>query len=88
MSEDGRMIQSLLNRDFLYAGQAPESFALGKYYAIQKDMTEEDLGKVRGSSEVAFRNKLKVKIVPGDEHNYKITSMTDLNKFKSEMEDK
>ena len=51
-------------------------------------MTEEDLGKVRGSSEVAFRNKLKVKIVPGDEHNYKITTMTDLNKFKSEMEDK
>lgn len=88
MSEDGRMIQSLLNRDFLYAGQAPESFALGKYYAIQKDMTEEDLGKVRGSSEVAFRNKLKVNIVPGDEHNYKITTMTDLNKFKSEMEDK
>ena len=43
---------------------------------------------MRGSSEVAFRNKLKVKIVPGDEHNYKITSMTDLNKFKSEMEDK
>ncbi len=88
MSEDGKMIQSLLNRDFLYAGQAPESFILGKYFAVQKDMNEEELDKVRGSSEVAFQNNLKVKIASGDEHNYKITTMTDLHKFKSEKEDK
>ena len=85
VSTDGRTIQSLLNRDSLYAGQAPESFALGKYYSIQKDMSEEALSKVRGSSEIAFRSGLSVRIVDGDEHNYKITTSADLSKFEKEM---
>lgn len=88
MSEDGKMVQSLLNRDLLYAGQAPESFLLGKYYSIQKNMKEEELGTVRGSSEIAFRNGLSIKIISGDEHNYKITTRADLDKFKREMENK
>ena len=34
MSNDGKTICSLLNRDLLYAGQSPESFRFGKYYEI------------------------------------------------------
>ena len=86
LSENGKNIKSLLNRDHLFAGQAPESFKLGKYYVIQKDMSSEELCKVRGSSEIAFQHGLSISIVQGDEHNYKITTMADLDKFKREME--
>lgn len=85
-SETGEAISSLLNRDQLFAGQAPESFRYDRYLAIHQNMTVEDLGKVRGSSEIAFRNGLKIKMIKGDEHNYKITTMVDLDKFKSEVE--
>lgn len=86
LSENGESIQSLLNRDHLYAGQAPEAFVLGKYFGIQEDMSEDELSQVRGSSEIAFKEGLYVKIISGDEHNYKITTMADLNKFKKERE--
>ena len=85
-SETGEYISSLLKRDQLFAGQAPESFRYDKYFSIHQGMTVEDLGKVRGSSEIAFKNGLKIKMIKGDEHNYKITTMVDLDKFKSEVE--
>lgn len=39
LSENGENITSLLNRDQLYAGQAPESFKYGKYLEIHNGMT-------------------------------------------------
>lgn len=81
LSEDGKCITSLLDRDKLVAGQAPEAFKFGTYYRINKKLTVEELGKIRGSSEIAFKNGLEVAIVEGDENNYKITTMTDLEKF-------
>lgn len=88
LSENGENITSLLNRDQLYAGQAPESFKYGKYLEIHNGMTEEDLSKVRGSSEIAYRHGLKICMIPGDECNYKITTKKDLNKFVREMEER
>ena len=88
LSENGENITSLLNRDQLYAGQAPESFKYGKYLESHNGMTEEDLSKVRGSSEIAYRHGLKICMIPGDECNYKITTKEDLNKFVREMEER
>lgn len=85
-SENGECINSLLNRDQLFAGQAPESFLYKKYLSIHNGMDENDLEMVRGSSEIAFNNGLSVKLIKGDERNYKITTIVDLEKFKSEVE--
>lgn len=85
-SKNGEEINSLLNRDQLYAGQAPESFLYEKYLQIHKGMNESDLSQVRGSSEIAFKNGFNIKLIKGDEHNYKITTIVDLEKFKSEVE--
>lgn len=87
LSENGENITSLLNRDQLYAGQAPESFKYGKYLEIHNGMTEDDLSNVRGSSEIAYKHGLKIRLISGDEHNYKITTKEDLNKFVREMEE-
>lgn len=81
LSENGEQITSLLNRDALYAGQAPEAFRFGRYLAIHTGMTETELALVRGSSEIAYRKGFKIRLFPGDEHNYKITTAEDLDKF-------
>ena len=86
LSEDGKQITSLLDRSQVFGGQAPESFKLGKYYSLHLGMDEDDLSKIRGSSEIAYKNGLKIRLVEGDEHNYKITTMADLKKFQSEIE--
>lgn len=84
-SESGDQISSLLNRDKLFAGQAPEAFCLERYRAIHEGLTEEKLALIRGSSEIAYNNGLRVKLIPGDEHNYKITTVADLEKFRAEI---
>lgn len=86
LSKDGKQISSLLNRDEIFSGQAPESFKFGKYYKINKELTIKELENVRGSSEIAFINGMKIALIEGDEANYKITTPQDLNRFKNSIE--
>ena len=81
-SEDGKKITSLLDRNCLFAGQAPESFRFGKYWSINKNLTVEELEKITGTSQIAFDSGFNIAIVDGDENNYKITTAVDLDKFK------
>ena len=81
LSNDGSEISSLLDRDKLFCGQAPEAFKYGRYLEINEKLSSEDLAKVRGSSEIAFRNGMKIALVEGDEANFKITTPADLERF-------
>ena len=87
-SKSGKEVESLLDRDCLYAGQAPESFRFGKYYMLHEKLNDSELGSIRGSSEIAYKNGLKVKLISGSEENYKITTMSDLEKFRMQLEGK
>ena len=82
-SKDGIQISNLLNRDELYAGQAPEAFLFGKYFALHKAMLREELLKINGSTEIAYKGGLKIKLIKGDEMNFKITTPEDLSNFES-----
>lgn len=81
-SKDGKYIAGLLNRDELFAGQAPESFRYGKYYRIHREMTDEEIEMIRGSSEIAYKKGMSIKLIPGWEGNFKITTLEDLEKFR------
>lgn len=81
LSEDGMEISSLLNRDKLFCGQAPEAFKFRRYLEINETLSSEELSKVRGSSEIAFKNGMKITLVEGDESNFKITTPADLERF-------
>lgn len=81
LSEDGHNIKSLLNRDYIFAGQAPEAFRFKKYYDIHKQMAYSDLIKINGSTEIAFKFGLNITMIPGDEMNFKITTPGDLESF-------
>lgn len=82
MSEDGKNIKSLLNRSHLWAGQAPESFIFGKYIQLHDEMPREELLKINGSTELAFKQGLNCQMIEGDPMNFKITTPEDLSNFE------
>ena len=83
LSEDGKHIQSLLNRSHLWSGQAPEAFRFEKYYKIHEDMPREELLKINGSTELAFKAGLNCQMIEGDPMNFKITTPEDLSNFEA-----
>ena len=80
-SRDGKTIEKLLNRNELFAGQAPESFNFGQYYKIHNTVTDEEIGSTAGSSEIAFKHGMSIRLVNGSESNFKITTNEDLDTF-------
>ena len=87
-SGDGTWIGGLLDRDKLFAGQAPESFRFGKYYAAHLAVGEKALDGFRGSSEIAHLAGMRIRLLPGDSGNYKITTPEDLERFRAQMENR
>lgn len=83
LSQDSRTISSLLNRSEIFAGQAPEAFLFGKYLDIHENMSHDEIMKINGSTEIAYKGGLNVKIIKGDEMNFKITTPEDLSNFES-----
>ena len=84
-SMDKTHITNLLNRSELFAGQAPEAFRFGKYLQLHQEMPREELLKINGSTEIAYKGGLNIKLIPGDVMNFKITTPEDLSNFKSIM---
>ena len=86
MSKDGNSISALLKRSEIVAGQAPEAFRFGKYLAVHDQMSYEDVLKISGSTEIAYKAGLNIKLVPGEELNFKITTTEDLENLKHVLE--
>ena len=82
MSEDGKRITSLLDRSQIFAGQAPEAFRFGKYYEANVRLLPDDILGINGSTEPAIMDGMDVAMIPGDEKNFKITTMQDLERFR------
>lgn len=82
-SNDGKQIESLLDRSKLWAGQAPEAFLFKKYLQAHRDLPREDLLKINGSTELAYRVGMNCHLVAGDPMNFKITTPEDLTNFEN-----
>ena len=83
LSRDGKHIDSLLERKTLWNGQAPEAFKFGSYYDANMKLSEDELNRITGSTEVSYRAGLKCVLIPGDTNNFKITTPEDLSNFES-----
>ncbi|SEA40767.1 2-C-methyl-D-erythritol 4-phosphate cytidylyltransferase [Oribacterium sp. KHPX15] len=78
-------ISALLERKEIMAGQAPELFLYGKYLKANEQMIEDGrMGSINGSTEPAFLAGMDIVTIPGDEDNYKITTVRDLERFRTE----
>lgn len=82
-SKDGGKIDCLLKRSELFAGQAPESFKFKKYFQIHNEVSDEEIALTAGSSEIAYRHGMDVRMVKGSERNLKITTIEDLETFET-----
>lgn len=80
-SSDGASLTAVLPRSELYSGQSPECLRYGPFVRAHKLFSEDEIASIRGCSELAFRAGLKVKLIPGIEQNFKITTQEDLQAF-------
>lgn len=80
-SNNGQRVSTLLERNKIFAGQAPELFIIGKYYDANQDLLPDKILDVKGSTEPAIMAGMDVVMIPGDEANYKITTKADLERF-------
>lgn len=87
-SIDGKRVTSLLKREEIYAGQAPEVFCLGKYYEANGVLLPDEILRINGSTEPAILAGMDIVMIDGDESNFKITTRSDLNRFERMIREK
>ena len=83
---NGRKIGGLIIREEIYAGQTPEAFRYKKYDSANHELDQNQIMQIHGSTEPAIMAGMDICCIPGDEHNYKITTEEDLKRFREEME--
>lgn len=85
-SKDGQMISDLLERNNIYAGQAPESFRFGKYLQANERLFPDLIYRINGSTEPAILAGMDIHMIKGDEENFKITTPLDFERFQRIMD--
>ncbi len=83
LSRDGKTVSELLDRERIFAGQAPEAFRLGKYLRANEALLPDRILKINGSTEPAVKYGMDIAMIPGDEGNFKITTGKDLKAYES-----
>lgn len=86
LSRDGASVSELLNREEIFAGQAPELFNLRKYYEANEKLLPDRILKINGASEPAIMAGMSIAMIPGDEGNYKVTTNADVKRFSEIIE--
>lgn len=77
-SQDGQWVSGLLDRSTLFAGQAPEAFRYWPYLALYRDTLDHVLSSMSGSCQMPYREGWRVKMIPGEQDNIKVTYAEDL----------
>ncbi len=85
-SRSGKRVDELLNRNFIYAGQAPEAFLFAKYYLANEELLPDRILLIKGSTEPAIMAGMDVAMIPGDQRNFKVTTREDLERAKEILE--
>ncbi len=82
LSRSGEMVDELLNRNYIYAGQAPEAFRFDKYYEANEALLPDKILMIKGSTEPAVMAGMNVALIPGNQKNFKVTTNEDLERAR------
>lgn len=77
-SKDGIYVENIPVRSTLYNGQAPDSFNLKKLIELESLLTDEQRKSITGTSQICTMNNFPIKMIEGDNINFKITTDADL----------
>lgn len=83
LSEDGKTVSSLIDREKIYAGQAPEAFVFDKYLKACKALLPDKILGIKGSTEPAIMAGMDIAMITGEESNFKVTTPEDLKRYES-----
>lgn len=83
MSENGDYVDSIPPRRTLYKGQAPDSFNIKKLIELENNLTVEQIKEITGTSQICTMNNYPIKMIQGDDINFKITTDSDLEMAKN-----
>ena len=86
LSEDKKSITRLLERDKIYAGQAPELFRFHAYYRANRALLPHRIQTINGAAEPAVMFGMEIAMIPGDERNFKVTTASDVDTYRTRME--
>ena len=88
LSENGKTVSKLLDRQKVYAGQAPELFKYKKYYEANVILLPDKIFSINGATEPAIIAGMDIAMIHGNEANFKVTTASDLDRFKQLKEEK
>jgi len=76
-------VDNIPDRSKIYKGQAPDSFRLNLFIELESNLTDEQKKEIVGTSQICTFNNYPIKMINGDEINFKITNDFDLEIAKS-----
>lgn len=82
-SQNGSGVSELIDRNRVFAGQAPELFDFEKYYQANMALLPDRISLINGATEPAVMAGMDIVMIAGDENNFKITTQADLDRFCS-----
>lgn len=77
MSEDGKMITDIPNRQLMYQGQTPQSFQINLLKTLYADLTEAEKDILTDACKICVVRKVPVHLIEGEISNLKITTVSD-----------
>lgn len=78
VSEDGRFIDDIPDRRFLYQSQTPQSFRMDLLKTLYMSLSREEKAALTDACKICTVRGVPVHIVEGDASNMKITTLHDL----------
>lgn len=78
-SRDGVWVDGLMERSTLFAGQAPEAFRYWDYLKLYQETPIDELCSMSGSSQLPQSRGWRIKMVPGEQSNIKLTHPIDID---------
>lgn len=85
ISNDGISIDSLPERKTLWNALIPECAVFGKLFSLLSGLDDASLASATSTVVIAFKAGMNVHLVKGDDHNYKVTTTADLQRYKNDI---
>lgn len=79
ISTSGEYVEKIPDRNSIYKGQSPDSFNLKKFIELETNLTEEEKKIIVGTSQICTMNNYPIRMIEGDNINFKITSDSDID---------
>ena len=83
VSDNGDFVDKIPPRKTLYKGQSPDSFNIKKLIELESRLTSEQINEITGTSQICTMNNYPIKMILGDDINFKITTDSDLKIAKN-----